>query len=66
MYFLIHTPAGNIKLMRPLIPGISIDAGGLKAQPGAGYDQLLPPREGEESVGTEIPYLPGEETPPAE
>jgi len=49
-----------------LIPGISIDAGGLRAQPGAGYDQLLPPRQGEEAVGTEIPYLPGEEEPPAE
>ena len=43
-----------------LIPAISIEAGGLRAQPGAGYDRLLPAREDEQAVGTEIPYLPEE------
>jgi len=41
-----------------LIPGISIEPAGLRAQPGAGYDQLLPAREDEQAVGSEIPYLP--------
>jgi len=40
-----------------LIPEISIEPGGLRAQPGAGYDRLLPAREDEQAVGGEIPYL---------
>jgi chemosensory pili system protein ChpA (sensor histidine kinase/response regulator) len=43
-----------------LIPAISTEPGVLRAQPGAGYDQLLPAREDEQAVGTEIPYLPEE------
>jgi chemosensory pili system protein ChpA (sensor histidine kinase/response regulator) len=40
-----------------LIPAISIEAGNLRAQPGAGYDQLLPARVDEQAVDGEIPYL---------
>jgi chemosensory pili system protein ChpA (sensor histidine kinase/response regulator) len=61
-----------------LIPEISVESDGLRAQPGAGYDRLLPAREDEQAVGGEIPYLsraeegapeeapPGEGVPPAE
>jgi len=50
-------PAAEPFDLEHLIPGIAVEPEGRQAEPGAGFDRLLPVRPDEHGVTGEVPYL---------